>query len=359
MKPLISVIIPVYNVEKYLRKCLDSICGQTYRNLEILCVNDGSTDGSAAILEEYAAKDARIKVITQKNSGVSAARNAALRIARGEWITGVDSDDYLAPDTYEYALDAYDDETDIICYGVHIVWEGMETDEKFERYFAVQHKGIVTPSSYHIKTTDSCFWNKLWRKSLIERFNQQFPEGMRYEDTYFYYTLAAHARHISYRPDKKYHYVRWGGSFMSIAPSETAKAASQHMQIAAAIFDFFRKHPAPRNTQHTVFVSFVDCVHASLAILPKQEIPSYLKKVRQMAIEYDLFEKYSQHLRFLRPVPWWLKPFVKRKTSKSYYGLPGFYLLTITNRQDKEIYRFLGLTIKRRALAPSLDEPSN
>ena len=82
--PLISVIVPVYNVEKYLRKCLDSICGQTYRNLEILCVNDGSTDGSAAILEEYAARDARIKVFTQPNRGLSAARNTGLEHATVE-----------------------------------------------------------------------------------------------------------------------------------------------------------------------------------------------------------------------------------------------------------------------------------
>lgn len=100
--PLISVIVPVYNTAPYLRQCLDSICNQTYQNLEVICVNDGSTDNSAEILEEYAAKDSRIIVITQTNAGPSVARNVAIEQAKGEWIASVDSDDWIEPDTYEY-----------------------------------------------------------------------------------------------------------------------------------------------------------------------------------------------------------------------------------------------------------------
>ncbi len=92
---MISVIVPVYNVEKYLSKCLDSIINQTYQNLEIICVDDGSTDSSPMILEEYAKKDSRIKIITRQNGGLSAARNTGVKNATGEFVSFVDSDDWI------------------------------------------------------------------------------------------------------------------------------------------------------------------------------------------------------------------------------------------------------------------------
>ena len=102
----ISVIIPVYNVEKFLPQCIESVIKQNYKNLEIICVDDGSTDNCGKILDEYALKDNRIKVIHQKNKGLSEARNIALDIASGYWISFVDSDVFLAPDFYDIMLNA-------------------------------------------------------------------------------------------------------------------------------------------------------------------------------------------------------------------------------------------------------------
>ena len=98
---MVSVIIPVYNVEKYLRRCLDSVVGQTYKDLEIILVDDGSTDGSTEICEEYAKKDSRIRFLRKQNGGLSSARNAGLLVATGEYVTFVDSDDYIEDFTYE------------------------------------------------------------------------------------------------------------------------------------------------------------------------------------------------------------------------------------------------------------------
>ena len=99
--PKVSVIIPVYNVEQYLRECLDSVVNQTLKDIEIICVNDGSTDNSLVILEEYAAKDERIKIVNKENGGLSSARNCAIPLARGEYIGFVDSDDWIDLDFYE------------------------------------------------------------------------------------------------------------------------------------------------------------------------------------------------------------------------------------------------------------------
>lgn len=104
---MISVIVPVYNTGKYLKKCIDSILTQTYPELEIILVDDGSTDGSPSICDEYAEDDPRVKVIHQENKGLSAARNAGMRAANGEYLTFVDSDDYIEADTYEKVMDAF------------------------------------------------------------------------------------------------------------------------------------------------------------------------------------------------------------------------------------------------------------
>ena len=104
MAPLISVIIPVYNAEKYLRECLDSVCGQTLQDIEIICVNDGSVDKSGEILAEYAAKDDRVRIISQPNNGPAAARSTGIGNASGQWLGFVDSDDLIVPDFYEHLL---------------------------------------------------------------------------------------------------------------------------------------------------------------------------------------------------------------------------------------------------------------
>ena len=110
MLPKFSIVIPVYNVALYLRKCLDSVCNQTYDDWECICVDDGSTDGSGAILNEYAAKDARIKVVHQTNAGVSAARNAGIEAAVGEYLMYVDSDDWIEPDSLQDFVEVLDRE---------------------------------------------------------------------------------------------------------------------------------------------------------------------------------------------------------------------------------------------------------
>ncbi len=122
----ISVIIPVYNVEKYIKQCLDSVINQTYKNLEILLVDDGSTDNSGTICDEYAKKDSRIKVIHKENGGLSSARNVALDIATGEYIAFVDSDDYIALDTFKKCFEKLEKTDADVCMFSHYTTNGQE-----------------------------------------------------------------------------------------------------------------------------------------------------------------------------------------------------------------------------------------
>ena len=121
---MISVIVPIYNVEKYVNKCVGSIVNQTYTNLEIILVDDGSPDRCPEICDEWAKKDSRIKVIHKKNGGLSDARNAGMKIASGDYIAFVDSDDWIAPEMYERLLMAIkNDNSDIAACAVKMVWE--------------------------------------------------------------------------------------------------------------------------------------------------------------------------------------------------------------------------------------------
>ena len=204
-QPKISVIVPVYKVEPYLRKCLDSIVGQTYENLEILLVDDGSPDNCGAICDEYAAKDPRITVIHQENAGLSAARNAALDIARGDYIGFVDSDDWIEPDMYEYLMtNALQDRADIAICGhwveypdrsVPMGWPRAELMDRSDGLCA-----LLTDQVLH-----NHVWDKLWKKELFD--GVRFPVGRNYEDVAVAYRLFEAADRILCLPEQKHHYL--------------------------------------------------------------------------------------------------------------------------------------------------------
>ena len=211
--PRISVIVPVYNTSLWLRRCLESICAQSYRNLEILCINDGSTDNSADILEEYAAMDERIKVITQVNAGLSAARNTGLECATGEWITGVDSDDYLYPEIYKQAIAYVDDEVDLIFFGVQ---KESEQGKKIRTgsYLKLPEKPVYSMTPDFAHTLNACFWSKLWRRSLIEKHELRFPVGLVHEDEALYWSFVPDVRKVAICPAIGYIYMQRDGSIM-------------------------------------------------------------------------------------------------------------------------------------------------
>lgn len=346
--PLISVIVPVYNTEKFLRRCLDSICSQTYRNLEILCVNDGSTDGSAAILEEYAALDRRIRIFTQENSGQGVARNLALDNARGTWITGVDSDDYLEPDAYEYAITGIQDDVDIVCMGTNIIWTNQEPEPHLIVFFEHSIEGKQKTSPPIISGTDDSFWNKLWRKEFIERQNLHFPVGLWYEDSYFWRCAAPFARNIHILKEKKINYIRHNASIMTQVFKKNKKTLDR-VQIANCLMNYYASHPLPSHLEQMQLDSFLFCFTCALSDVPRELHPQVWDGMRQIAQQHALFAKWSEQLNFLKPVPLLLRPFVRHQgPGKSSYGIPGFRPLVIQRKNGIKIIRFLGIKLHRK-----------
>lgn len=202
--PTISIIVPVYRVEAYLRRCLDSLLVQTYPNLQIILVEDGSPDRCGAICDEYAAKDSRIAVIHQKNQGISAARNAALDRAEGQWIGFVDSDDWIEPDMYEKLLQAVlTHDADIAVCGatIHIadreIPYGCTPEAVWDRETTIHQ---------HIRNRDlhNEVWSKLWKRELFDGI--RFPVGVLFEDLALVWKLFHRAERVAVIPNALYHY---------------------------------------------------------------------------------------------------------------------------------------------------------
>ena len=195
MNNLISVIVPIYKVEPYLRQCVDSIINQTYKNLEIILVDDGSPDGCPQICDDYAAKDTRVKVIHKENGGLSSARNAGLDIASGDYIAFVDSDDFLVETMYQDLLEvAESHDADVTaCDAFEIVGENRVAYSKNNEEITVINKTedfflhIVDPFPW-IRFE---VWNKLFKKKILSKI--RFKEGQIYEDMYFDRLVFSHS----------------------------------------------------------------------------------------------------------------------------------------------------------------------
>ncbi len=198
--PLISIIIPVYNVEKYLRECLDSVLAQTYKNLEVILIDDGSPDSCGKICDEYAAKDNRIKVIHQTNQGVSAARNVGLDAARGEYIGFVDSDDYIQPDMYEYLYQLISkDNADIAMCNVIQTDTFKSTSPIQENYRLIKNKDLFDYSDWMYLV------NKLFKNTIFKNLSFQMGASAG-EDSYIMFHIIKNISLVALGKESKYYY---------------------------------------------------------------------------------------------------------------------------------------------------------
>ena len=214
---------------------MQSICDQTYKLIEIICIDDGSTDGSAAIIEEFARKDARIKVIKQKNQGLSAARNAGIMAATAPWITGVDSDDYLSTGIYEEAM-KYAENHDLVCFDALRVTEtGEPINNMFERLPYLQ---TIDDKSALFQLTMVSFWNKIWRTEHIRKSGITFPTGLWYGDAAFFYKYVSIAKNAILIPSFGYYYVKRKGSIIWNSKRQVDRVLD-YIKISVDVSRFF------------------------------------------------------------------------------------------------------------------------
>lgn len=216
MNPLISVIVPIYNVEKYLARCVDSIVNQTYKNLEIILVNDGSPDLCPQMCDDYAEKDSRIKVVHKKNGGLSDARNAGMAVAKGEYISFIDSDDYVSDDFFECLLDVMNKEnSDIAECSVVKLYEDNRFDE-FSDDLSVKTydtqdamSALIAENPFHQHV-----WNKLYKTELVRDI--PYAVGKLNEDEFWTYQVFGRANKVSKLNKTMYYYFQRNSSIMGV-----------------------------------------------------------------------------------------------------------------------------------------------
>lgn len=226
-KLLVSVIVPVYNIKKYIERCLKSLLVQNYKNIEIIVVDDGATDGSGEICDRFAKLDNRVRVFHKKNGGLSSARNFGIKKARGEYICLVDGDDYVERDFVGAMLEiAEGKNADIVVCG----YNGMVPADK-----TLSGKDAVIKLLVEQENLEIIAWNKLYRKKLFDEI--EYPEGRNYEDTLTTYKLLARAKKVSYIPTSLYKYVERDGSITN----SDKKEAKLNMREVAALeaIDYF------------------------------------------------------------------------------------------------------------------------
>ncbi|MCC4122244.1 glycosyltransferase [Enterococcus faecalis] len=208
--PKISIIVPVYNVEKYLEKCVRSILAQTFTDFELILVDDGSPDSSGAMCDQFAEKDQRVKVIHKENGGLSDARNAGIELATGEYLGFVDSDDYIADDMYELLYtNIVKEDADLSICGIYDVYEGKEpivksliqgTFSREEALLLILQGNIISVHAV----------NKLYKRKLFA--DLRYPKGKYHEDSFIIVDLLSECQKVSIDSTQKYYYYHRMGS---------------------------------------------------------------------------------------------------------------------------------------------------
>lgn len=210
MQPKVSIIIPAFNVEKYLVQCLDSVINQTIKDIEIICVDDGSTDSTGIILDHYKLLDDRIVVIHRENGGLSIARNTGIEVAKGEYLGFVDSDDFVDVEMFELLYNsAKQHDSDVVITNLHLYMNKTKEIlpyrdivqlfhyERDGKFYAKQNPGVVKLIGV---------WDKLYRRDFIEKYKLRNPEKRIYEDALFTYQSLILAENISVVSQPLYYY---------------------------------------------------------------------------------------------------------------------------------------------------------
>lgn len=263
MNSLISIVVPIYNVEQYLQKCVDSLINQTYKNLEIILVDDGSPDNCPKICDEYAKQDSRIKVIHKENGGLSDARNAGMNIATGEYISFIDSDDWIKSEMIEDMYNRMiEDNSDLVSSGV--LWadeDGVEIRNATVSENCVLNTEQAMTELINDGKLKQHVWNKLYKADLIK--NIPFDKGKYHEDVFWSYKVIGEAERISIEKNSYYFYVQRSESIMGEKYSAKRLDALDAMELRCEYIK--EKFPNLYNNALTIYIG--SCMyHLQLAL---------------------------------------------------------------------------------------------
>ena len=294
----ISVIIPIYNVKNYIRRCIDSVLNQTFCDFELILVDDGSTDGCSLICDEYAKRDSRIRVVHKINGGLSSARNAGIDIARGKLIAFIDGDDYaqidMLKDMYETAVN---NNADIVA--CNFIFEKSELNKE-NVIFNKTHKSLILDNRQAMECLlkkyyfDNAAWNKIYKRELF--IDIRFPEGKLFEDIFTVYKLFSKANKVVYIDKPLIYYVQRSTSIMRLKFNEKKKDRVIGSQERHHFIE--RNYPTLAEISYARYIDEIlatinDCLRCGTSLDPVDEYIIYIKKNFKHII-------YNSNIRILR-----------------------------------------------------------
>ena len=264
---LISVIIPIYNAEKYIKKCLDSIIYSSYRDLEIICVNDGSLDSSIDILMDYKRKDPRIKVINQENAGVSSARNAGLMRALGEYIVFCDADDWISPDMFGQFIHVGSNADMVVCNIYNVKGEDCTVQKhaygcaKLNNREDIRNRiirSLLTPNDDSASLLQGV-WNKLYRRSIINKYDLHFEESISYaEDWLFNIAYFINSDVIAFIEEALYYHRI--SLKQSLSNSVSYKEFDNAIKIQDILYEWFPEKEIEKSKNYRIIEVQKECL---------------------------------------------------------------------------------------------------
>lgn len=296
--PKVSLIIPVYNVENYIEKCLNSVVNQTLKDMEVIIVNDGSKDSSKQKIEKYLKKYPRIKYLEKENGGLSDARNYGMQYATGKYIAFLDSDDYVEETMYEEMYNvAQKEAADMV--ECNFIWE--YPDKKREDIGAVYNSKREMVEKARVVA-----WNKLIKRELLEKTGVKFPIGLRYEDVEFFYKLVPYLEKVSFVKKCFVHYIQRGNSIANTQNIRTKEIFT----VLQNVISYYREngfYDEYKDELEFIYVRFLLC--SSLKRICKIQN----KEERNLALD-ETWNNITLNF------PNWRKnPILKKKTLKNLY----------------------------------------
>ena len=236
-KPLISIIIPVYKVEKYLEKCIKSVLDQTYKNIQIILVDDGSPDNCGNICDNYAKIDNRIEVIHKANGGLSEARNVGLKVARGEYIGFVDSDDYVSNEMFENLYNTLiSNDVDVSICNFYTVINNKNIIKNADNGVEIYNKLEILKEILLDKKIQSYAWNKLYKRELFKDI--EYPVGKKYEDIGTTFYILEKCNKIAVSGSPEYYYITRGDSIVN---NNTEGTVIDYISLISDRYDYIDK----------------------------------------------------------------------------------------------------------------------
>lgn len=290
----VSIIVPIYNVEKFLPYALESCINQTLWDIEIICINDGSTDGSLEILKDYAKKDSRIVVIDKENGGVSSARNVGLEAANGQWIMFLDPDDYYERNACERVwIEGEEGATDLINFGTDIFPHLPETTPWHRYALSVgthRYYGFNPDILFKEPAAKPFLWHQAFSRELLEKSKARFDESLIFgEDMAFLIDIYPHATNFAFIEDRLYHY-RWirKDSAMQEAKADLDNRMNQHLTVVKKILAYWKEYGFIEKYGAAILEWATDFIGADLRSNKYEKKDEYLSALKEIFEEFSL-----------------------------------------------------------------------